>query len=407
MTEGSFGASVLLFGATALLLTLRKEKRRIREGGLPSSKAPSFSSLDLDRDPLPHNHELKMNSRLEMNLNEEASVERNRVVVRVPATTANMGPGYDSLGMAVDMWSEFTIERADKFEVICIGEGADDMPLDDTNLVCFGVKSAFKVAKKQVPTLKYTLVNRIPYARGLGSSSAAIVGGLIAGLVLAGHRVPTWGSEELVNLACEIEGHPDNVAPALYGGIQIGIHAQQRWVTERVNVPPGLQLVSFIPDTIGKTSTARNVLSDNISRSEAVFNIGRTAFLINALASNNIDNLRWGVEDMLHQPQRGAAVYPHMSPCIEAALEAGASAAYLSGAGPTIMAITSGASGDIFTQRAKERVDTKVAQAMLAAAEKCKVNGNVYISGPVEGGAVVVSADPPFTQGLVRYKEGL
>ncbi len=407
MTEGSFKAGVLLFGVTALLVTLRKEKKGLREGGLASSKAPSFSSLDLDRDPLPHNHELKMNSRLQMNLDEEASVERNKVVVRVPATTANMGPGYDTLGMAVDMWSEFTIERADKFEVICIGEGADDMPLDDTNLVCFGVKSAFKVAKKQVPTLKYTLVNRIPYARGLGSSSAAIVGGLIAGLVLAGHRVPTWGSEELVNLACEIEGHPDNVAPALYGGIQIGIHAQQRWVTERVNIPPGLQLVSFIPDTIGKTSTARNVLSDNISRSEAVFNIGRTAFLINALASNNIDNLRWGVEDMLHQPQRGAAVYPHMSPCIEAALQAGASAAYLSGAGPTIMAITSGASGDIFTQRAKERVDTKVAEAMLAAADKCKVNGNVYISGPVEGGAVVVSADPPFTQGLVRYKEGL
>ena len=138
-----------------------------------------------------------------------------------------------------------------------------------------------------------------------------------------------------------------------------------------------------------------------------MFNIGRTAFLINALASNNIDNLRWGTEDMLHQPQRGAAVYSHMLPCIEAALEAGASAAYLSGAGPTIMAITSGASGDIFTQRAKERVDTKVAQAMLAAAEKCKVKGNVYISGPVEGGSCCSVSRPSVHEGLVRYKEGL
>ena len=406
MTD-KFEVGALLFGTTALLLTLCREKKALKAGGLPSSRTPSFSGLDLDREPMPHNHELKMSERMQENFLEEAAVERDKVVVRVPATTANMGPGYDTLGMAVDMWSEFTIERANKFEVICIGEGASDMPVDDTNLVCFGLKAAFKVAKKPVPTLKYTLVNRIPYARGLGSSSAAIVGGLIAGLVLAGHRVPIWGSEELVNLACEIEGHPDNVAPALYGGIQIGMHAQGRWVTERVNIPPGLQLVSFIPNAIGKTSTARNVLSDNISRSEAVFNIGRTAFLINALASNNIDNLRWGTEDMLHQPQRGAAVYPHMSPCIEAALEAGASAAYLSGAGPTIMAITSGASGDIFTQRAKERVDTKVAEAMLKAAEKCNVPGNVYISGPVEGGAVVVSADPPFTKGLVRYKEGL
>jgi homoserine kinase len=278
------------------------------------------------------------------------------------------------------------------------------MPLDDTNLVCFGVKSAFKVAKKPVPNLKYTLVNRIPYARGLGSSSAAIVGGLIAGLVLAGHRVPAWGSEELINMACEIEGHPDNVAPALYGGIQLGIHIGDRWLTERVNLPPGLQCVCFIPNVIGKTSTARGVLSDTITREEAVFNIGRVAFLINALASNNIDNLRWGTEDALHQPQRGAAVYPHMTPVIEAAIKAGASGAYLSGAGPTIMAITSGASGDIFTQRTKERVDKKVAEAMLKAAATKEVPGEVYISEPVETGAFVVSAEPPFTKGLVRYR---
>ena len=146
------------------------------------------------------------------------------------------------------------------------------------------------------------------------------------------------------------------------------------------------------------------MLSDTISREEAVFNIGRIAFLINALASNNIDNLRWGAEDALHQPQRGAAVYPHMSPVIEAAIEAGASAAYLSGAGPTIMAITSGASGDIFTQREKERVDKKVAEAMLAAASACEVPGEVFISEPVETGAYVVSAEPPFTKGLVRYR---
>jgi homoserine kinase len=306
--------------------------------------------------------------------------------------------------MAVDMWSEYTIERSDRFEVICEGEGSYDMPLDESNLVCLGLKAAFDRAGKRVPTLRYHLVNRIPYARGLGSSSAAIVGGLVAGFVLAGYRVPIWGSEELLNLAADIEGHPDNVAPALYGGIQLGIHTGVRWMTERVNIPQGLQCVCFIPETVGKTSTARGVLADTVSRKEAVFNIGRVAWLINALATNNIDQLRYGVEDALHQPQRAAAVYPHLDPLIRAAVESGASAAYLSGAGPTVMALTSGASGDIFTQRAKERVDMKVAEAMLAAAERCGTRGQVYITAPVQQGAEVVSADPPFSGGLVRFR---
>jgi homoserine kinase len=354
----------------------------------------------------PFEHERKMLERINQADSEGGDTpehEKNRVVVRVPATSANLGPGFDTIGMALDMWSEFTVERADKFEVICEGEGSHDMPLDETNLVCSALKAAFKAAGKPVPLLKYTLVNKIPYARGLGSSSAAIVGGLIAGLVLAGHRVPAWGSEELLNLAAEIEGHPDNVAPALYGGIQLGIHNGSRWMTERVNLPPGLQCVCFIPDSIGKTSTARGVLSETITRKEAVFNIGRVAWLINALATSNIDQLRFGTEDALHQPQRGDAVYPHLQPLIAAAIEAGASAAFLSGAGPTILAITSGLSGDIFTQRAKERVDKKVAEAMIAEAARVNIVGQVFITNPVEHGAIVVSSDPPFSEGLVTY----
>jgi homoserine kinase len=171
-----------------------------------------------------------------------------------------------------------------------------------------------------------------------------------------------------------------------------------------VNTPQGLQCVCFIPDTIGKTSTARGVLSDTITRKEAVYNISRVAWLINALATNNIDQLRYGVQDALHQPQRGSQVYPFLEPLLKAAVEAGASAAYLSGAGPTVMAITSGASGDIFTQRAKERVDTKVAEAMLEAAEKVGCVGKAFITFPVQNGAVVVSAEPNFSQGLVRYR---
>ena len=178
---------------------------------------------------------------------EESKVVRTKVVVRVPATSANLGPGFDTIGMALDIWNEMSVETSDKFQITAEGEGAKDMPFDESNLVCLGVRAAYEAAGKPVPTLKYHLKNRIPYARGLGSSSAAIVAGLIAGLVLAGHQLPAWGKEELLNLACKIEGHPDNVAPAIYGGIQLGIFAGDRWNTERVNVPPGMQCVCFIP----------------------------------------------------------------------------------------------------------------------------------------------------------------
>jgi len=324
--------------------------------------------------------------------------------VRVPATSANFGPGFDCIGMALDMWSEVTVERSETFSMVCEGEGADDVPLDETNLVVAGMREAFRAAGKDMPTCSYHCINRIPYARGLGSSSAAIVAGLLAGLVLAGHKLRCWGTEELLNLAANIEGHPDNVAPALYGGIQIGIHNGQRWLTERVNLPPGLQVVCFIPSQIGKTSEARGVLPDEYPKRSAVFNIGRVAWLVNALAMNNIDNLRYGTQDQIHQPYRGAEKYPYLQPMIDDALRAGANAAYLSGAGPTVLAITTGASGDIFAQREKERVDMQVADAMLRAAEKHGVQGQAFITEPVASGAHVVSAEPSFSKGLVTYR---
>jgi homoserine kinase len=353
-----------------------------------AEKLESAASLDLIREEVIDEHAL----------------ERQSVTVRVPASSANMGPGYDCLGMALNIWSEVTVERSDHFEIVYEGEGADAVPKDASNLLVTGVKAAFKAAGKDLPLLRYHCVNRIPYARGMGSSSAAIVAGIIAGLVLAGHRLPCWGSEALLQLACSIEGHPDNVAPVIYGGCQLGIHNGERWQTERVHLPSGIQVVLFIPDFEGKTSDARGVLEDHISRDEAVFSIGRVAWLINALVTGNLDNLRSGCQDALHQPQRARSVYPYLDSVCASALAAGACAAYLSGAGPTVAAITSGASGDIFTQRAAERVDKDVASAMVQAAAQCGVQGKVYITQPIETGAVVVSATPEFSQGCIRYQ---
>jgi homoserine kinase len=326
--------------------------------------------------------------------------------------------------MALDVWNELTVERAEKFELIVIGEGADKLPKDETNLVCVGVQTAFKHAGKEAPALKYTLKNKIPFGRGLGSSSAAIVSGLIAGFALAGHELKVWGSkrenlysggvqlepEELLQLASDLEGHPDNVSPCIYGGIQLAIKIDQEdgrhWRSSRIEVPHDMQLVAFVPNDVGETATLRAVLPDSYSRADAVFNIGRVAFLVAALSQNRLCDLRFGAEDCLHQPYRADAVYSHLRPIVKAACDAGAHGAYLSGAGPTVLAITSGAAGSVFTQSSEEHHDTVVAEAMIAAAQKAGWPGRCFVTRPNNGGAHISKADPPYSQGVLQFLGG-
>ena len=163
----------------------------------------------------------------------------------------------------------------------------------------------------------------------------------------------------------------------------------------------------FIPDFVGKTSDARNVLTNTVTREEAAFNISRAAFLINALCNGNLDNLKYGVQDKLHQPQRGSKLYKYLYPMIEAAETAGACCAYLSGAGPTVMAMTSGASGDIFAQREKERTDLQVAKAMSSAAEQFGIKGKLVVTSAANEGARVVKVDPPFSSNAITYRDNI
>ncbi|TDH68763.1 hypothetical protein CCR75_009196 [Bremia lactucae] len=339
------------------------------------------------------------------------------VVVRVPATTANMGPGFDTIGMALDIWTEISVEiiaakGEDPLSVRLVtltneGEGAEELPTDESNLVIVGLKAAFTAAGEEMPrNLKVQCKNRIPFARGLGSSSAGIVGGIIAGLALAGIRLPVHGREDLLQLASEIEGHPDNVAPAIYGGLQIGIFADNRWYSSRVQIPDGLQCIVFIPDSTGPTSVARAILPTDVPRKDAVFNIGRAAIFVNAFRSGNLSELRYATQDMLHQPQRGAAQYPHLKPLMTAAMGAGAHGCFLSGAGPTVLAITSGRAGDIFTQHLAERQQNKVANAMREAAAAMGVLGCVFITNPDHRGAFIVRAEPQFSDRSVARYEG-
>jgi len=348
----------------------------------------------------------------------EFRIERKSVTVSVPATSANMGSGYDCIGMAVDIWNDLTLTRADKFSITCEGDGAEHMPRDDSNLVVQGVKRAFQAAGiEEVPPLHYHLVQRIPFARGLGSSSAAIVSGVLAGLALVGHKLDCRGKEELLQIATDIEGHPDNVAPAIYGGIQLGIFSkvENRWMTQRVRVPHGLIFVLFIPPhgTKSNTHELRKCVPKEVSMEDAVFNMGRLAWLVASLLSDNtepghLNPIREGFEDRLHQDQRADAVYSHLNPMIEAAYGAGASGVYLSGAGPAVMAICPGGHGDFFTQRdSGTRKDAMVAKAMNDTALKLGVEGSVYITHPTSTGGCVVGADPPYSSDLVTYNGGM
>mmetsp|Transcript_10814 Transcript_10814/g.24730 ORF Transcript_10814/g.24730 Transcript_10814/m.24730 type:complete len:422 (-) Transcript_10814:246-1511(-) len=366
---------------------------------------------------------------------------RRKVVVRVPATSANLGPGFDAIGMAVDIWNEITVERSEEFLVSAEGEGAALIPREvgpegeSKHLVLLALKKAFEYAKVKMPKVRIHTKNMVPICSGFGSSSSAIVGGLIAGLVLAGkelkvrtldaHTKEGLDPEELLHLATAIEGHPDNVAPAIYGGIQLSVQTHQDLdygvpdavMSRRVPHPAGMRLVAYVPSEearlgsgLDKTEEMRNLLKPTVPRKDAVVNIQRTALLVDALHRGDLTPLRFGVRDRLHQPIRGERVYQHLEPMVKAALDAGAHGCFLSGAGPTVLAICSGSSGDIFTQRSSERQEHTVRLAMQSAldelppeAAKQWGNGRFYIVSPTHRGAHVVSAEPTFSDDTVYF----
>jgi len=317
-----------------------------------------------------------------------------------------MGPGFDSLGMALDIWNTLTVERSDKFEMVVSGEGKEDLPLNQSNLVCKSLAKVFELAGKEVPPLKYTCQQNIPHSRGMGSSSAAIVSGTLAGILLSGHQLRGSGAEEFLQITSEIEGHPDNVAPAIYGGLQLGINTQTErgWLSSRIAIPHGLQCVLFVPDFQATTVKARGVLPDMYTKEQMVFNIGRLATLVAAFQNRRFEKIKWGLQDVMHQPYRAEASFPHLMPCIDAANKAGALGAYLSGAGPTVCALTDGLMGDAMSQRDNERKENFIAEAMIEAADKVGVTGKVFLTQPSSLGAQVMKANPPIsTSRLARF----
>ena len=262
-----------------------------------------------------------------------------RVHIRVPATSANLGAGFDALGLALALYNEVTATEADGVTVALEGQGSGRLPTGGDNVVARGVRQAYDAAARPFKGVALTCVNRIPSARGLGSSAAAWVGGLLAGNALLGGPL---SREALLALAARAEGHPDNAAAALYGGLTVSCAlGDGRIATVSLPVPGTLRWIVLVPETTSSTADARAVLPDSVPRGDAVFNVQRVSLLLAGLQSGRVDVLAAALDDRLHQPYR-RRFFPWMTAVIDAARAAGALGGVLSGAGPSVLAAVSG-----------------------------------------------------------------
>jgi len=255
--------------------------------------------------------------------------------VKMPATSANLGPGFDCMGMALQLYNTITVETKRPFRISLTGSYKEGIPADESNLVWRTMCHFWDLIHYPIPTVDLTFENFIPPARGLGSSSAAIVGGLVAANIIAGSP---YTKLELLQLANALEGHPDNVTPALYGGVTLSVPTEKGVLPRVLAQSPNLKGVVVIPDTHLNTKRARGILPPQVLRKDAVFNISHVSLLTEAFIREEYSLLKEGMRDTLHQTQR-AALIPGLLETLEAALQAGAYGAALSGSGPTLLAL--------------------------------------------------------------------
>jgi homoserine kinase len=295
------------------------------------------------------------------------------LTVRSPASCGNLGSGFDALSMALDLCNDFSARPAPRLSIEILGEGAECLPRGPDHLVYRAIERVHRACERPTPPLWLRCENRIPLSRGLGSSSSAISAGLLLGNRLLGDALSL---DQLLVLGTDMEGHPDNVVSCLLGGIQVGVESDGRVLHARVPINLALQVVLFIPDFAMDTQAARRLLPRQVALSDAVFNLGRSALLVAALANGRPELLRAAMDDRLHQPPR-AALFPAMPAMFEAALEAGALAACLSGAGSGILAL---ASHDL----------ERVAAGLEACAARHNVGGSARVVAISRRGAEII-----------------
>lgn len=268
------------------------------------------------------------------------SIIGRKVTVKVPATSANLGPGFDTLGMALSFYDELEVEAVDGEGafVEIQGEGASDVPTDASNLVVQSIIFTFNRFDQEVPGLRLKAHNIIPHGRGMGSSGAAVVSGIVAAKGLL-EGVVEITDQDLLNLATELEGHPDNVAPALFGGLTIAWVDDEGPRHKKLFVHRGVSPLELVPNHKMSTALARSLQPQSVPHEDAVFNVSRSALLIAALTQSP-DLLMAATEDRLHQDYRAAAM-PETNALVEIMREHGF-AAVVSGAGPSVLVLANG-----------------------------------------------------------------
>ena len=303
-------------------------------------------------------------------------ISQSIIRVRVPATSANLGPGFDTLGIALELYSYVSIEvsQTGENEVVMRGEGSEygDIGIEN-NIAWQAIQQLSHRLKSTFPPLRLTLENSIPLARGLGSSAAARVGALVAANLLSQRVDENYlDPQQLLELATELEGHPDNVASALFGGMTASVCHNGKVLSSPVDAKIWPQFLVFIPNTELETKAAREILPKSVSREDAVFNVSRVALLIASLHSGKWQQqpqlLKSALQDKLHQPYRSLLI-PAYDAVQNTALENGALGVTLSGAGPAILIWLPADSNNTLKQ--------SIAAAILKTASSNGVSGKV------------------------------
>ena len=292
--------------------------------------------------------------------------------LRVPASSANLGSGFDSIGACLDIWNEIKFCEGD-FSISNKGYGAKSFSTDKKNLIYKSYLQANQILGKSEKEISINCSNNIPISGGLGSSSAAIISGIMIAYAINNIDI---NKDDIFQISASMEGHPDNVGPAIFGGITIGYNDDNDWYISPVKYSKNLKIISFVSDQKILTKESRKGLPDGISREDSVYNISRSALLINSLSNNNFDDFKYAFQDKVHEQYRTPQI-KGFSTISNAAISAGALATYLSGSGPTISAIS-------------ESKELTINYEMLDAANKLGINGEGIICKISESGVQLI-----------------
>lgn len=292
---------------------------------------------------------------------------------KVPATSANIGPGFDCLGMAVNLYNTISFEEIENgLEIKVTGENSDIIPLDETNMAYETAKYFFDKIGYKYKGLRIHLHNYIPVARGLGSSSSIVVGSLLCANDIAGSKL---SKDEILNIANEIEGHPDNVTPALFGSITASVILKDTVEYKLINPPDMLDTIVLIPEYEMSTNEARKILPKSYDRQDCIYNISRASLLIMAMITSDYDLLSKVVDDKIHQPYRKSLIkeYGFFEKIMK---KNGALATFISGSGSTLMAFC------------HKTMSQEIYEILTKECEKNNIKGKVKILSPIKEGAI-------------------